>query len=176
MSSLLCEQKWGGSSLLKPCLHDKKQTFYLRSSDLYFSTQRPPGPPASSGVANRSPSFSVLHFLKPSLICKGLGAVGFPGSTNGEEPACQRRRCKRHWLDPGSGRCPWRRAWQPTPVFLPGKSFGQRSLEGYSQRGRRVGHDWSDLASTRAGSSISRPLLCFPCVFCQTSQETWPIL
>ena len=27
---------------------------------------------------------------------------------------------------------PWRRKWQPTPVFLPGKSHGQRSLEGYS--------------------------------------------
>ena len=29
---------------------------------------------------------------------------------------------------PGSGRFPWRRKWQPTPVFLPGKSLGQRSL------------------------------------------------
>ena len=27
---------------------------------------------------------------------------------------------------------PWRRTWQPTPVFLPGKSHGQRSLVGYS--------------------------------------------
>ena len=27
---------------------------------------------------------------------------------------------------------PWRRKWQPTPVFLPGKSHGQRSLAGYS--------------------------------------------
>ena len=32
--------------------------------------------------------------------------------------------------------------WQPTLVFLPGKSHGQRSLEGYSPWGRRVGHDW----------------------------------
>ena len=36
---------------------------------------------------------------------------------------------------------PWRRKWQPTPVFLPGKSHGQRSLAGYSPRHRRVGHD-----------------------------------
>ena len=36
----------------------------------------------------------------------------------------------------------WRRAWQPTPVFLPGESQGQRSLAGYSPRGRRVGHDY----------------------------------
>ena len=33
---------------------------------------------------------------------------------------------------PGSGRFPWRRAWQPTPVFLPEESHGQRSLVGYS--------------------------------------------
>ena len=35
-------------------------------------------------------------------------------------------------LIPGSGRFPWRRALQPTPVFLPGESHGQRSLAGYS--------------------------------------------
>ena len=32
---------------------------------------------------------------------------------------------------------PWRRKWQPAPVFLPGKSHGQRSLVGYSPRGRK---------------------------------------
>ena len=31
-----------------------------------------------------------------------------------------------------SGSIPWRRAWQPTPVFLPGEPYGQRSLAGYS--------------------------------------------
>ena len=35
----------------------------------------------------------------------------------------------------------WRREWLPTPVFLPGEFYGQRSLEGYSPRGHRVGHD-----------------------------------
>ena len=34
-------------------------------------------------------------------------------------------------LGPWVGKKPWRRAWQPTPVFLPGESHGQRSLEGY---------------------------------------------
>ena len=38
----------------------------------------------------------------------------------------------------------WRRKWQPTPVFLPAKSHGQRSLAGYSPQGRqRAGHDWA---------------------------------
>ena len=38
---------------------------------------------------------------------------------------------------PGSGRFPWRRKWQPTPIFLPGKSHGQRKLAGYSPWGRK---------------------------------------
>ena len=40
--------------------------------------------------------------------------------------------CGRPGFDPWSGRAPWRRKWQPTPVFLPGKSHGQRSLMSYS--------------------------------------------
>ena len=46
-----------------------------------------------------------------------------------EEPVCQ---CRRHRMDPWVGKIPWRRKWQPTPGFLPGKSHGQRSLVGYS--------------------------------------------
>jgi len=40
-------------------------------------------------------------------------------------------------LIPGLGRFPWRRKWQPTPVFLPGESHGQRSLVGCSLWGRK---------------------------------------
>ena len=35
-------------------------------------------------------------------------------------------------FDPWVGKIPWRRKWQPTPVFLPGKSHGQRNMVGYS--------------------------------------------
>ena len=38
---------------------------------------------------------------------------------------------------PESGRFPWRRKWQPTPVFLPGESHGRRNLVGYSPQGRK---------------------------------------
>ena len=38
---------------------------------------------------------------------------------------------------PGLGKISWRRKWQPTPIFLPGKSHGQRSLVGYSPWGRK---------------------------------------
>ena len=39
------------------------------------------------------------------------------------------------------GKVPWRRAWQPTPVFLPGEPHGQKSLAGYGPWGRRVRQD-----------------------------------
>ena len=42
------------------------------------------------------------------------------------------------WVDPWVGKIPWRRKWQPTPVFLPGESHGQRSLAGYGPWGQRV--------------------------------------
>ena len=38
-------------------------------------------------------------------------------------------------FDPGVGKIPWRRAWHPSPVFLPGEPHGQRSLAGYSPWG-----------------------------------------
>ena len=57
--------------------------------------------------------------------------MGFPGGASGKEPACQCRRHKRPGFNPWGGKMPWRRAWQPTSVFLPGESNGQRSLVGY---------------------------------------------
>ena len=48
------------------------------------------------------------------------------------ECACQRRRYMRWEFYPWIRKIPWRRAWQPTPVFLPGESHGQRRLAGYS--------------------------------------------
>ena len=49
-----------------------------------------------------------------------------------KEPVCQCRRWKRHRFDPCVGKISWRRAPQPTPIFLPGKSHGQKGLAGYS--------------------------------------------
>ena len=57
-----------------------------------------------------------------------------PRWLSGRESAHQCRRCR---LDPWAGKIPWRRKWQSTPVFLPGKSHGQRSLAGYSPWGRK---------------------------------------
>ena len=66
--------------------------------------------------------------------------LGFPGGFPGsKESTCQCRRCG---FDPWVGKIPLWRKWQPTSVFLLGKSHGQRSLLDYSPWGRKaVGHD-----------------------------------
>ena len=56
------------------------------------------------------------------------------GGNSGKEPACQDRRHRRLWFGHLVGKIPWRKAWKPTPVFLPGKSHGPRSLAGYGPR------------------------------------------
>ena len=69
-----------------------------------------------------------------------------------KELACHYRRHKRLGFDPQVGKIPWRRAWQPTPGFLPGEFCGQRSLAGCSPWDHRVGHD----------IATSLPFLSFP--------------
>ena len=62
--------------------------------------------------------------------------TGVRGSSVGKEPACNAGDARDMGSTPRLGRSPWRRAWQPTPVFLPEESHGQRSLAGYSPWGR----------------------------------------
>ena len=59
----------------------------------------------------------------------------FPGGASGKEPVFQCRRHKRLEFGPWVRKIPWRRARQPTSVFLPGESHGQKSLMGYSPWG-----------------------------------------
>ena len=58
----------------------------------------------------------------------GCKDVPIPGGTSSKESTCQCKRCE---FDPWVRKILWRRKWQPTPVFLPGESHGQRSLVGY---------------------------------------------
>ena len=46
-------------------------------------------------------------------------------------------------FNPWVGKIPWKRTWEPTPVFLPEKCYGQRSLIDYSSWGHRVRHTWA---------------------------------
>ena len=56
----------------------------------------------------------------------------FPGGSDGKESAGN---AGDSGFDPWVGKIPWKRVWQPIPVFLPGESQGQRSLVGYSPWG-----------------------------------------
>ena len=87
--------------------------------------------------------WSVLEVLIGNSCTKGLPSVTWnselPRWLSGKESPCQCRRCQFNlWVT----KILWRRKWQPTPIFLPGKSHGQRSLVGYSPCGcKRVGDD-----------------------------------
>ena len=64
---------------------------------------------------------------------------GLPWWLRGKETTCKFRR---HGFSCWVGKIPWRREWQPTPVFLPGKSHEQRSLANYSPWGcKTVGYN-----------------------------------
>ena len=61
--------------------------------------------------------------------------MDFPHGSSGKESVCLK--CWRVGFDPKVGTIPWRKQQQPTMVFLPGKSHGQRSLAGYSSCGHK---------------------------------------
>ena len=84
--------------------------------------------------------------------------VNFLGGNSGKQPACQCRRHKRRESDPARVRkIPWRSAWQPTPIFLPGGSHGQRSLADYSPQS----HKESDMTEVtqHAHATVKMPAL-----------------
>ena len=71
-----------------------------------------------------------------------------PGSVSDKETVCQ---CRSRRFDPWVRQIPWRRRWQPTPVFLPGKCRGQRSLVAYSPWGLQE-PDTTEHASATTGT------------------------
>ena len=76
----------------------------------------------------KTAAFQENHPLSPP----GTILWDFPGGASVKEPACQCKICKRHGFDPWVRKIPWRRKWQPTPIFLPGESHGPRKLAGHS--------------------------------------------
>ena len=96
-----------------------------------------------------------LHYIDKLRILNVKNIHHFPweidetGIRTNYESACQCRRCE---FDPWVGKIPWRRAWQPTPVLLPGESHRQRSLAGYSPWGCKE----SDMAEGQSSRIPSR--------------------
>ena len=69
--------------------------------------------------------------------------------------------CRRPRFDPRVGKIPWRKVWQSTPIFLPGKSHGQRTLAGYSHWGHKEPDTTERLhfLSSKMGSLLQSGLL-----------------
>ena len=82
----------------------------------------------------------LLHWQAGSLLLKPREKlqesiqVAINGSDGKKNIHLQ---CGRPRFYPWVGKIPWRREWQPTPVFLPGEFYGQRSLAGYSPQARK---------------------------------------
>ena len=77
----------------------------------------------------------------PAVLVPASWNEGLPRWLSGKESACQ---CWRRQFNPWVRKIPWRKKCQPTPVFLPGKSHGQRTMAGYSPWVRKkVGHNWA---------------------------------
>ena len=76
----------------------------------------------------------VIIYSSQKNVLPGSINRGFPGGSVGKESSCKAEEAggEEGWFDPCIWKIPWRRAWQPTPVFLPGEPHGQRSLVGYS--------------------------------------------
>ena len=91
----------------------------------------------------------------PELFCwrwnPGVGKLRdlLSGGSDSKESTCQYRRPR---FNPWVGKIPWRGKWQPAPVFLPGKSHGQRGLAGYSPRGCK---ESDTLCKFRAGIELA---------------------
>ena len=79
-----------------------------------------------------------------------LACGGFPGGAADKESASQCRRRKRRGFDPWISKIPWRRKWQPTPEFLPGKSHRQKTLAGFGP--------WDHKESDIAEHNITPPI------------------
>ena len=88
---------------------------------------------------SRSSDVSAALLRHKASMMGDWFVLGLPWWFSGKESTCQ---CRRGRFDPWVGKIPLRRKWQPTPVFWPGESHGQRSLAGYRPWGRkRVGHN-----------------------------------
>ena len=129
------------SHVLPGCVSVSKFPLFYRDCSLLdsvqFSSVAQPCPTLCDPMDCSRPGLPVQHQLT------GLGTpilrYGLPWWLRGKESTCQ---CRRRGFDLWVGKIPWRRKWQLTPLFLPGKCHGQRSLAGCSPRD----HEDSDMS------------------------------
>ena len=104
--------------------------------------------PAMLFLGNLASRFENYIWIRVDPLC--IPRMASHVVLSGKELTCQCRRHKRCRFIPWVRKIPWRGEWQPTPVFLPGESHGQRSLVGYTPWDHKVRPKWSDLASKQA--------------------------
>ena len=126
---------------------------------------REPNPSSATGAVKgrRNVNWVLLVRYLVGLILQvfrriiSLGAIMHLGFLGGSECICLQ--CGRPGFDSWVRKIPWRREWVPTPVFLPGKSRGQRSL---SMKLQSIRHDWvnnacMNLGGLPGGSVVKNP-------------------
>ena len=86
-------------------------------------------PPSRRTFPTERSNPSVLHCSQILYHLSHQGSLKPLQWYSGKESTCQYRRYKRYQFHPWDRKMPWRRKWQPTPVFLPGRPHGQRSLQ-----------------------------------------------
>ena len=84
-----------------------------------------------SGVPSPSPGITA-YSGQTGNVSHTMATLGLPWWLRGKEICLQ---CRRPGFNPWVGKIPWRRAWLPTPVYLPGEFHGWKSLTGYSPWG-----------------------------------------
>ena len=115
-----------------------------------------------------TPGFPILYCL--SEFAHPHVHWGFPSDISGKEPTWQCRRQNRCRFYPWFGKTTWRRAWQSTPVFLPGEPPWIEEPSWIQSIGsQRVRHHWSNLEHRHAG-----PLSwwCYPSIISVTPSLT----
>ena len=85
---------------------------------------------------------SLRSQLKCQLLERPFSGFGLPWYLSGKESIYQCRRFRRPGFNPWVRKIPWRRKWQPTPIFLPGESHRQRSLASYIVHGAAKSWTW----------------------------------
>ena len=116
------------------CHHQSYLEFFLMGTWALVESQEECSPFFSFS----SSQYSIISLRYYNNCRNSIQSIRLSQWLSGEESAYQCRICA---FDPWSWKIPWRRKWQPTPVFLSANPHGQCSLVDYSPWGCRVGQD-----------------------------------
>ena len=128
------------------CTHDKKYTLFTLFQIIWHICQWTLINGTCLALFSSSGRVTVFYQAsnwwrwqgsgKNAIIEEFYPMAGLPGGSVVKNPPA-RHEPQGTWVWSLSAKILWRRAWQPTPVFSPGASHGQRSLAGYHPQGRK---------------------------------------